>query len=175
MLVSDRMILLINVPDARWQYVAGIVFGLIGCQMTGLDQINQGIDLITHNSARCLNIQDRYGIEVGKPANFIILDGESVFDVIRRQAVVTHSIRHGRLIASTTPSQSVLHRARGSKPLVWLIHYNLNNLCRVCSRCNKREYTLQIALFRFYSRLSYSSFFFLILNLECKYNLSSSF
>lgn len=91
--------------------------GLIGCQMTGFDQINQGIDLITHNSARCLNIQDRYGLEVGKPANFIILDGESVFDVVRRQAVVTHSIRHGRLIASTTPSQSMLHRASGSKPV----------------------------------------------------------
>ena len=77
--------------------------GLVGCQMTGMDQINQGIELITTNSAKCLNIQDRYGIEVGKPANLLLMDADSVFDAIRRQSVVTHSFRNGQLIASTTP------------------------------------------------------------------------
>ena len=83
--------------------------GLVGCQMTGLDQINQGIDLITTNSARCLNIQEQYGIEVGKPANLILLDSESVFDAIRRQCSVTHSFRQGKLIASTQPAVSMIH------------------------------------------------------------------
>ncbi|KEQ13138.1 cytosine deaminase [Endozoicomonas numazuensis] len=80
--------------------------GLVGCQMTGLNQINQGIDLITTNSATCLNIQDQYGIEAGKPANLILLDAESVFDAIRRQSVVTHSYRNGQLIAETKPAET---------------------------------------------------------------------
>ena len=88
--------------------------GLVGCQMTGLDQINRGIDLITTNSARCLNIQDRYGIEEGKPANLILLDSESVFDAVRRQSVVTHSFRNGRLIASTQPAVSRIHTSGNS-------------------------------------------------------------
>ena len=78
--------------------------GLVGCQMTGFDQINQSIDLITHNSARCLGIQDQYGIEVGKPANIILLDAETVFDAVRRQPIVTHSIRKGQLIATAKPT-----------------------------------------------------------------------
>ena len=90
--------------------------GLVGCQMTGLDQINQGIELITSNSARALNIQDQYGIEIGKPANLILLDAESVFDAVRRQAVVTHSFRHGRLIASTRPASTLIHH-KGQQPV----------------------------------------------------------
>lgn len=88
--------------------------GLVGCQMTGLDQINQGIDLITTNSAKCLNIQEQYGIEEGKPANLILLDSESVFDAVRRQSTVTHSFRNGRLIASTQSAVSVIHGAENN-------------------------------------------------------------
>ena len=90
--------------------------GLVGCQMTGLDQINQGIELITSNSARALNIQNRYGIETGKPANLILLDAESVFDAVRRQAVVTHSFRNGKLIASTRPASTIIHH-NGQQPV----------------------------------------------------------
>ena len=97
--------------------------GLVGCQMTGLDQINQGIDLITRNSAKCLNIQDRYGIEEGKPANLILLDSESVFDAIRRQSVVTHSFRSGRLIAETKPPSTSIS---GKHALSGLVDYSFN-------------------------------------------------
>lgn len=95
--------------------------GLVGCQMTGLDQINQGIDLITCNSAKALNIQDQYGIKTGNPANLILLDAESAFDAIRRQAVVTHSFRSGKLIASTQPSATIIHH-NGQQPVNF--HYN---------------------------------------------------
>ena len=47
--------------------------GLHVCQMMGYSQMNESIDLITNNSARTLNICDKYGIEVGKPGNMIIL------------------------------------------------------------------------------------------------------
>lgn len=88
--------------------------GLVGCQLTGLDQINQGIDLITINSARCMNIQDRYGIEVGKSANLLLMDAGTVFDAVRRQSVVTHSFKNGRLIAQTQPATSAILAVDGS-------------------------------------------------------------
>lgn len=39
--------------------------GLHVCQVMGYDQINNSLDLISTNSARTLNIQDKHGIEAG--------------------------------------------------------------------------------------------------------------
>ena len=80
--------------------------GLHVCQMMGYSQINESIDLITNNSARTLNICDKYGIEVGKPGNMIILPAENGYDAIRRQVPVYYSIREGRVIAHTTLSET---------------------------------------------------------------------
>jgi cytosine deaminase len=45
---------------------------------------------------------DEYGIEVGKPANLIILPAENGYDALRRQVPVAYSIRAGKVIAKTT-------------------------------------------------------------------------
>ena len=82
--------------------------GLHVCQMMGYSQINESIDLITNNSARTLNIQDKYGIKVGKPGNMIILPAENGYDAIRRQVPVYYSIREGRVIAHTTLSETTI-------------------------------------------------------------------
>lgn len=82
--------------------------GLHICQMMGYSQINESIDLITYNSARTMNILDVYGIEVGKPANLIILPAENGYDAIRRQVQVRYSIRNGKIIAETKPSETTL-------------------------------------------------------------------
>ena len=83
--------------------------GLHVCQIMGYEQINDGLKLISSHSARTLNVQDRYGIEVGKPANLLILPAENGFDAVRRQVPVRYSIRHGRVIAETRPAQTALH------------------------------------------------------------------
>ena len=90
--------------------------GLHVCQMMGYSQINDSIDLITNNSARTLNIEDKYGIEVGKPGNMIILPAENGYDAIRRQVPVHYSIREGRVIAHTTLSETTVDL--GSKEMV---------------------------------------------------------
>jgi cytosine deaminase len=86
--------------------------GLHVCQIMGYEQINDGLKLISSHSARTLNVQDRYGIEVGKPANLLILLAENGFDAVRRQVPVRYSIRHGRVIAETQPAQTSLHLDR---------------------------------------------------------------
>jgi cytosine deaminase len=59
--------------------------GLHVCQIMGYEQINDSLKLIGSHSARTLNVQDRYGIEVGKPANLLILPAENGFDAVRRR------------------------------------------------------------------------------------------
>lgn len=80
-------------------------FGLHICQMMGYADFSRALELITDNSARTLNIQDRYGIEVGKPGSFILLDGEDDYSVLRRQGEVLLSVRHGEVIMRREPAR----------------------------------------------------------------------
>lgn len=78
--------------------------GIHVTQLMGYEQIVNAIDFITTNSANTLDIADRYGIEEGKPANFIILAAEDEYDAIRRQTPVLYSVRNGKIIARTQPA-----------------------------------------------------------------------
>ena len=62
------------------------------------------MDLITDNGAKTLNVTERYGIEIGKPANFIILEGNDDVNVIQRQGEVLWSVRAGEVLISRQPS-----------------------------------------------------------------------
>lgn len=72
-------------------------------QMTGMPEIEACFNMVTTNGAKTLKIEDQYGIEVGKPANLIVLDAESPYEAIRRRATVTHVISQGRRLVETTP------------------------------------------------------------------------
>ncbi|WP_406734299.1 cytosine deaminase [Vibrio scophthalmi] len=85
--------------------------GLHVCQVMGYDQINNGLELISTNSARTLNIHDQHGIEQGKPGSLLILPAENGFDAIRRQVPVRYSVRHGKVIAETQPATTQIHLA----------------------------------------------------------------
>ncbi|MBV1786871.1 cytosine deaminase [Marinobacterium sp. D7] len=80
-------------------------FGLHICQMMGYQEFSQALDLITDNSARTLNIQHHYGIEVGKPGSFILLDGEDDYSVLRNQGEVLLSVRRGEVIMHREPAR----------------------------------------------------------------------
>ncbi|WP_102348120.1 cytosine deaminase [Bacillus sp. Marseille-P3661] len=80
--------------------------GIHVAQLMGYEQIVDSIDLITKNSAKTLHIEDQYGIEVGKAANFIVLDAGNEYEAVRKQATVRYSIRNGRVIAETKPSET---------------------------------------------------------------------
>lgn len=82
--------------------------GIHVAQLMGYEEIINSIDLITRNSAKTLHIEDQYGIEVGKPANFIVLNADNEYDVIRKQAVVTHSYRNGKRLLTTKPSETTI-------------------------------------------------------------------
>ena len=77
--------------------------GIHLAQIMSPEDIKTNLNLITYNGARCLNIQDRYGLDVGKDANFIVLDGDSSFDVIRNRAGVLASVRKGEYLFKQKP------------------------------------------------------------------------
>lgn len=80
--------------------------GIHASQLMGYDQIVNSIDMITKNSAITLQIEDKYGIEAGKPANFIVLNAENEYESVRKQAAVLYSFRNGKIIAETKPSET---------------------------------------------------------------------
>ncbi|NEU30538.1 cytosine deaminase [bacterium LRH843] len=82
--------------------------GIHASQLMGYDQIVNSIDLITKNSAKTLHIEENYGIEEGKPANFIVLSAENEYEAIRKQATVRYSFRNGKIIAETKPSEAAI-------------------------------------------------------------------
>lgn len=82
--------------------------GIHASQLMGYEQIVNSIDLITSNSAKTLQIEEIYGIEEGKPANFIVLSAKNEYEAIRKQATVRYSFRHGKIIAETKPSETTI-------------------------------------------------------------------
>ena len=79
------------------------------CQMTGMDEINACYDMVTIHGAKTLNLQDDYGVEVGKPANLIVLDASDRYDAIRRRATVRYVISQGQLLVQTEPPKTQWH------------------------------------------------------------------
>ncbi len=79
--------------------------GIHLAQIMSAKDIATNFDLITYNGARCLNIQDSYGLEVGKAANFIVLDETSVYEAIRKRVGVLASIRNGEYLFKRKETQ----------------------------------------------------------------------
>ena len=82
--------------------------GLHVCQLMGYRQINDGLKLVTENSAKALGLTD-YGIKEGNSANFIVLSAENGFDAVRRQVPTRYSIRHGKVISETQLAKTTIH------------------------------------------------------------------
>ena len=82
--------------------------GLHVCQLMGYGQINDGLKLVTENSAKALGLTD-YGIQEGNSANFNVLPAENGFDAVRRQVPTRYSIRHGKVISETQLAKTTIH------------------------------------------------------------------
>jgi cytosine deaminase len=97
-------------PLGKGDMLAAAQLALFLCQMSGYDEINEVLDLITTRAAKTLRIEDQYGIEEGKPADFLIFDATSAFEALRLVPARLHVFKHGREIATTTPGKAILRR-----------------------------------------------------------------
>ncbi|WP_312723416.1 cytosine deaminase [Stutzerimonas kunmingensis] len=79
--------------------------GLHICHMLGYEDLQRGLDLITDNSARTLNLGERYGLEVGRPANLLVLSAPDDYEMLRTQDHALLSVRNGEVLMRRTPAQ----------------------------------------------------------------------
>ncbi|GAB3473292.1 cytosine deaminase [Azotobacter salinestris] len=79
--------------------------GLHICHMLGYADLQRALDLITGHSARTLHLGERYGLEVGRPANLLILSAASDYEMLRSQGHALVSIRHGEVLMRRTPAR----------------------------------------------------------------------
>src|ERR1051326_6533625 len=107
-------------PLGRGDMLAAASLALHIAQMSGHDEIATMYDLITTNAARTLNVADRYGIAEGKPASFIIVDAADPHDALRLVPARLHVVKDGRVVASTTPSQSRLFREGAEEAVTYV-------------------------------------------------------
>lgn len=77
--------------------------GIHMAQVMSFAEIERDFDLITYNGAKTLCVEDEYGLENGKPANFIVLEAPTVFEAIRNRADVLCSIRNGEYLFARKP------------------------------------------------------------------------
>lgn len=83
--------------------------GLHVGHMMGYTDLTHCLDLISENGAKNLCIGDQYGIEVGKSANFIILDGKDDYEVIRFLSPVLLSVHNGKVVAKKKLAAVSIH------------------------------------------------------------------
>lgn len=81
-----------------------VFMGLHVCQMMGYEDIMNSYRFITTNAAKTLHLGERYGIEEGRPASFIVLDAENYYDALNCNSPVLSSYKEGRKIAETAPA-----------------------------------------------------------------------
>ncbi|WOC79199.1 cytosine deaminase [Stutzerimonas frequens] len=79
--------------------------GLHICHMLGYEDLQRGLDLITDNSARTLNLGERYGLEVGRPASLLVLSAPDDYEMLRTQGHALLSVRNGEVLMRRTPAQ----------------------------------------------------------------------
>jgi cytosine/creatinine deaminase len=88
------------------------------CHMSGLEEIDEMLELATTRGARTLGIEDEYGIEEGKPADFVVFDAPTPMEVMRLRPVRRWVVRRGRIVAETQPAASRLFHADGREERV---------------------------------------------------------
>lgn len=81
-----------------------VFMGLHVCQMMGYEDIMNSYQLITHNGAKTLHLEDNYGIAVGKRADFIILECKNFYQALNEKSSILYSVKNGKIIYQETPA-----------------------------------------------------------------------
>ncbi len=76
-------------------------------QMSGRDELETMLDLVTTRAAACFGAED-YGLEEGKRADLVLFDAPTAVDAVRTLAARRVVISRGRIVAETRPARSTV-------------------------------------------------------------------
>ena len=82
--------------------------GVVAAQLTGQEEIAETLEMVSTRGARVLGVEHEYGVEVGRPASFVVVPASSRMDVVRRQVAPQWVVSHGRVVAERAPAPTVL-------------------------------------------------------------------
>ncbi len=95
-------------------YPLGVGDPLHGCfvlvhygHMSGRDELETMLDLVTTRAAACFGADD-YGLEEGKRADLVLFDAPSAVDAVRTLAARRAVISRGRIVAETQPARATV-------------------------------------------------------------------
>lgn len=83
-----------------------VTMGVYIAHLMGYHQLQDAFNYVTYNGAKTLHISDNYGIEVGKPANCILLNARDFYNALNKHVEVLYNIRHGKVLAETKPAET---------------------------------------------------------------------
>jgi cytosine deaminase len=78
--------------------------GAHATQLMSPEEIAECFRMVTTRAARVLAVEDAYGVEPGKPANFVLLPAADRFDVVRRLVRPSCVVSRGRVVARADPA-----------------------------------------------------------------------
>ncbi|TYC47919.1 cytosine deaminase [Weissella muntiaci] len=79
--------------------------GLHATQVMGYSEIQDSYRFITRNGAITMHVEDHYGIEVGKPASFLIFDAPDFLTTLNERAELLYSVHRGNILVETVPKE----------------------------------------------------------------------
>ncbi|MDR3191033.1 MAG: cytosine deaminase [Lactobacillaceae bacterium] len=92
-------------PMGNGNMLDSLHMGLHATQMMGYTEILNSYRFITHNGARTMHVEDHYGIEVGKPASFLIFNADDFYNTLNERTELLYSIHNGEILVATTPAE----------------------------------------------------------------------
>lgn len=96
-------------PLGSGNMLDSVNMGVYASHLMGYGQIQDSYKFVTDNAAKTLHISDEYGIEVGKPADCILLNESDFYHVLMDHSEVLYNIRHGKILAETKPRETKLN------------------------------------------------------------------
>lgn len=77
--------------------------GIHAAHLMREQDLPHNFNLVTYNGAKLMKLEEEYGLDVGKPANFLVLDAPDVFEAVRNRVECLASIRHGDYLFKKQP------------------------------------------------------------------------
>ena len=86
-----------------------VTMGVYIAHLMGYHQLQDAFNYVTYNGAKTMHISDQYVIEVGKPANCILLNAADFYNALNKHVEVLYNIRHGKILAETKPAETKIN------------------------------------------------------------------
>lgn len=96
-------------PLGNGNMLDATTMGVYIAHLMGYHQLQDAYKFVTYNGAKTLHISDQYGIEIGKSANFILLNATDFYNALNQHVEVIANVRHGKFLAKTKPAETTLY------------------------------------------------------------------